>query len=394
MNASVPGKAMITCLLLTAMLACSHSKQPATVLNSWDRKAAATYLDDREGWWTQWISASRDHDTYCVSCHTVVPYALARPRLRAALAEQGPSANERGLIENVTKRVRLGKDTSPYYSEGGYDQDAVESRGTEAVLNALILANNARQRGQLSDDTRAAFAAMWVLQQSSGDNRGAWPWLQFDQEPWEAKDSTYYGACLAAIAAGIAPGGYASTPGIQNNLKLLRDYLNHEKSGQSTLNRAFLLWASTKLAGVLDPKGRDEIVKEILSRQQSDGGWRLASVAWSWNGWSAKSLIKMWFREDGTPLEGQSDSVATGFFVFALLEAGVSREDTRVQRGISWLMNNQAAEGYWPASSVNKRKHLSSYTGRFMSDAGTAFAVLALTENQQKGTSVVTASSR
>ncbi|MGA2538477.1 MAG: hypothetical protein ABSF53_20885 [Terracidiphilus sp.] len=47
------------------------------------------------------------------------------------------------------------------------------------------------------------------------------------------------------------------------------------------------------------------------------------------------------------------------------------------------MSNQNAKEGFWPASSVNKRRHISSDTGRFMSDAATAFAVLALTENER-----------
>ena len=54
---------------------------------SWNEKAAAAYLDGRLGWWIGWPTAARDHETFCVSCHTVAPYAVARPALRSALAE-------------------------------------------------------------------------------------------------------------------------------------------------------------------------------------------------------------------------------------------------------------------------------------------------------------------
>jgi squalene-hopene/tetraprenyl-beta-curcumene cyclase len=341
----------------------------------------------------EWTGSARDHGTFCISCHTALPYALSRPVLRASLAEQGPSINERKLIENVTKRVRLWKEIGPYYSDQGYDHKTAESRGTESVLNALILASYDAQSGQLSDDTRAAFDNMWALQQTAGENRGSWLWLQFDQEPWEANDSAYYGAALAARAVGIAPGNYASTLGIQDNVARLRDYLNRESAAQSTLNRVFFLWASTKLPGLLVPEQRDAIVKEILRRQQADGGWRLASITWRWNGWSLRSLENMWLREDGTPMEGKSDGVATSLMTLALQEAGISRDNAQLKRGISWLMRNQnAAEGFWPASSVNKRRHKSSDTGRFMSDAATAFAVLALTENQRTASQVASAS--
>ena len=373
---------LLACLVAGAMVACSHTAPK--VSNSWDPKAAATYLDYRAAWWMEWTGSARDHGTFCISCHTALPYALARPALRAALTEQGPSVNEHRLVENVAKRVRLWNDVGPYYSDQGYDHKTAESRGTEAVLNALILACHDSQNDRLSDDARAAFDNMWALQQTTGDNRGSWFWLQFDQEPWEANDSAYYGAALAAIAVGTAPGNYRSTPEIQDNLKRLRGYLNRESAAQSTINHVFLLWASTKLPELLARDQQEAIIKEILSKQQADGGWRLASIAWRWNGWSLRSFVNMWLREDGTPMDGNSDGVATGVITFALQETGVPRDNSQLERGISWLMSNQnAAEGFWPASSVNKRRHMSSDTGRFMSDAATAFAVLALTEHQR-----------
>jgi squalene-hopene/tetraprenyl-beta-curcumene cyclase len=383
----------LTCLMAGVIVACSHPA--AKVSTSWDPKAAAAYLDYREGWWSEWSGSARDHGTFCVSCHTALPYALARPVLRMALAEPGPSINERKLIDDVTKRVRLWKDVGPYYIDQGYDKKTAESRGTEAVLNALILASHDAEKGQLSDDTRAAFSNMWALQQTAGVESGSWPWLQFDQEPWEANDSGYYGATLAAIAVGTAPRNYASTPDIQDNVTRLREYLNREEAAQSTINRVFLLWASTRLPRLLSPEQQKAIVQEILSKQQSDGGWRLASIAWKWRGWSLKSFTNMWLREDGTPMEGKSDGVATSLTILALEESGVPRDNAQLKRGLSWLMSNQnTAEGSWPASSVNKKRHQSSGTGLFMTDAATAFAVLALTEDQRKTTPVASVSPR
>src|SRR5208282_1445686 len=270
------------------------------VANSWDQKAAAAYLDQRAGWWMAWPRAARDHETFCVSCHTAVPYAMSRPALRVALAEQGPSANERKLLDNVTKRVRLWKEVDPFYKDadrGPYK--SVESRGTESVLNALILASNdasnRAQNGHLSDDTRAAFENMWAEQQTTGDQKGAWPWLRFKNEPWEADDSDFYGAALAAIAVGTAPENYRAKPEIQNNMKMLSEYLNRTYAAQTLSNRAVLLWASAKLPGLIDPVRQKALTTELLGKQQPDGGWSLTSMAGDWK------------RHDGTPQEDLSD---------------------------------------------------------------------------------------
>ena len=141
-----------------------YAYQPETkTVGSWDQKAAAAYLDQRQSWWMEWPRAARDHETFCVSCHTAVPYALSRPSLRKALAEEAPSVNERRLLDNVTKRVRLWKEIAPFYSNaerGAYK--TAESRGTESVLNALILTSNEAQNRELSNDARMALDNMWA----------------------------------------------------------------------------------------------------------------------------------------------------------------------------------------------------------------------------------------
>jgi squalene-hopene/tetraprenyl-beta-curcumene cyclase len=352
------------------MTICGHPPE-TKMASSWDQKAAAAYLDQRQGWWMDWSKAARDHETFCVSCHTAVPYALSRPALRNALVEEAPSVNERRLLDNVKKRVRLWREVEPFYSDaerGAYK--TAESRGTEAILNALILASNEAENSELSNDALQALKNMWAEQQIKGSKKGAWLWLRFDNEPWEADDSDYYGATLAAIATGTAPGNYRTRPEIQNNIEMMRDYLNHESAAQPTFNRAALLWASARLPGLLKPEQQRAIIREVLAKQQSDGGWNLASLAGAWK------------RRDGTPQEAKSDGYATGLITFALQQAGISPQNEQEKRAIAWLAANQnKTEGSWPAYSLNKNEahHLSPDTTRFMNDAATAYAVLALT---------------
>ena len=338
--------------------------------NGWDPKAAAGYLDRRQSWWMDWPKAQRDHGTFCVSCHTAVPYALSRSSLRIALSEQAPSANEQRLLDNVRKRVRLWKEVEPFYKDadrGPYK--SVESRGTESVLNALILSSRDAQIGQLSNDARTAFENMWAEQQSAGKQKGAWLWLRFKNEPWEADDSDYFGATLAAVAVGMAPGNYRSTPEVQNGLRLLREYLNRECAAQTTMNRVVLLWAAAKLPTLLEPDRQKAILGELLDKQQADGGWSLATLSGGWK------------RADGTAQETKSDGYATGLITFVLQQAGISPENIELKRGLAWLVANQQTEGSWAAYSLNKNKehHISPETALFMNDAATSYAVLSLT---------------
>jgi squalene-hopene/tetraprenyl-beta-curcumene cyclase len=361
----------------------NHSEAAAS--GTWDPKSAAAYLDQRESWWMSWEDAARDRGTFCVSCHTTAPYIVSRPTLRNALAEEGPSANERLLLADVTKRVRLWSSVAPYYSDDDAGPNkAPESRATESVINAFILANNDAQTGKLSEDTRSAFSNMWKLQQTQGRFKGAWLWQQFGLMPWESRGSEYYGATLAAIATGVAPQGYGNSPEIQNNLRLLTEFLQQNSAAQSPLNRVTLLWASTKLPGLLTAERKKSIIDEMLAKQRPDGGWSMTSVALTWRDLNLGSLFGTWKREDGTPQEVQSDGLATGFIIYVFEEAGVSRQNDRVKRGLDWLASHQdKTDGSWTAYSLNKYRVPTSNVGRFMSDAATAFAVLALNDTKQ-----------
>ena len=366
----------------TTFLRPGVSTIPLSNSAAWNPKTAAAYLDQREQWWMGWDHAAREQGTFCISCHTTLPYALARPALHKALGEPGPTENERLLIADAEKRVRLWKDLAPLYPDKEYGSNkGVESRGTESVVLAFVLASNDAQSGKLSDDTRTAFKNLWALQQTSGPSKGAWLWQLFDLNPWEGNISPYYGATIAALAVGSAPENYRSTPEIQSNLHALREYLDREYSSQPLLNRMTLLWASTKLPGLLTSERQKSIIDDVLSKQHPDGGWSLFPLARTWHDLGPSAAAGKWKRADGSPQETRSDGYATGLAIFVLQQSGMPRENEKIQLGREWLVRNQdLKEGFWAAYSLNKRRDPASNVGRFMTDAATAYSVLALTD--------------
>src|SRR5258706_7513645 len=117
---SMSSPAFRTCIVaacLAAILPAADQQASTEDPTAWSAKAAAAYLDGRLAWWMGWPSAARDHQTFCVSCHTVAPYAMGRPALRSALGEQAASPTERRLLDNVIKRVRMWKEVAPFYPD-------------------------------------------------------------------------------------------------------------------------------------------------------------------------------------------------------------------------------------------------------------------------------------
>ena len=366
-------------LLLGISAAAVLFSQPAAPTLPWDPAAAARYLDDRQTWWINWPESARDHQTFCVSCHTVVPYALARPRLRNLPGITFPDANDTKLLENVTLRVTRWNEMQPFYSDEKVGpHKTAQSRGTESILNALILSSFESVNAQPSDALAQAFRNMWAERQKSGPDKGAWLWLNFHTQPWEADDSPYFGATLAAVAVGTAPGQYARKTELQPLLRDLREFLLRGYEKRSLNNQVLLLWASTEIPDLLKPEQQRAIIDSLTAQQQSDGGW------------SMSSLVGPWKRGDGTPLETKSDGYATGLVCLAAKQAGVPETDVHLKKGLTWLATHQdKSQGLWPGYSLNKQRTPTADAWLFMNDAATGYSVLALTPKPKEQSSTL-----
>jgi squalene-hopene/tetraprenyl-beta-curcumene cyclase len=363
----------ILVLFLASSLVSAEEPRP-----DWKPDAAAKYMDEREKTWLEFASARRGQgkdQTTCVSCHSALPYVLARPALRKLTSAATPTEHETKLLVRTKKRVENWQDldTPPFGLFYDFDeQKKKESWGTEAVLNAVVLAfdDHYQRRSAASDVTKQALAILWKTQIQAGDQKGSWDWLNFGLEPWESKPGRYYGSALAALAVGTAPGYYnaKTNTDLSANVKLLRDYLENGVPSQNLFNRAWCLWASTKLDGILTKDEQKKVITQLFDKQRDDGGWSLPSLG-------------AYVRHDGTDQDPTSDGYATGLVLHVLQTAGVPKDDAKLAKGLAWLKSNQAVSGEWRGVSVNKKRDPATHVGKFMTDAGTAFAVLALSHD-------------
>jgi squalene-hopene/tetraprenyl-beta-curcumene cyclase len=301
--------------------------------------AAARFLDAVAVNWTR--------DRQCGTCHTNVLYLFARSTLKGATSE-GAAIVRRFFEDRVAHWDDEAKAAKPRFD-------------AEVVVTAVALAfDDANTSGKLQPLTRKALDRMWTLQRPNG----AWNWLKCAWPPFEHDD--YYGAVFAAVGTAIAPDCYSQTEAAQQGLKKLKEYLR-KTPPPSRHHKTWLLWASAKQEGLMTASERQQTIKELLALQRDDGGWSLASLG-DWKGHDGRESDK----------NAPSDGYGTGLVVYVLRQAGVPAKDDAIERGVRWLRTNQRQSGRWFTRSLNTDR------AHYITNAGTAFAVLALTACAEK----------
>lgn len=295
---------------------------------------AAGYLDEVAVGWTR--------ARKCGTCHTNYAYMLARPSIR----DVGSADAMREIRSFFESRVEHWDDA---------EEGAKPRWDAEVIATAVTLAiNDSATTGKLHATTRKALDRIWTLQREDG----GFSWLKCDWPPYEHDD--YYGAVFAALGVGLAPDGYAKTEKATGGLAKLRRYLR-EHPAPDLHHRAFLLWASLRVDGLMVPEEREVTLRDLRALQREDGGWSLPSLG-------------DWKRRDGSanPKDGPSDGYATGFAVYVLRQAGVPADDPAIRKGVGWLATNQRESGRWFTRSLSNDK------AHYIANAGTGFAVMAL----------------
>ena len=203
-----------------------------------------------------------------LSCHTTVPFVLASDQLGPA------AAGVRAQIEAAAKRrVDRWSDADPWYPS-----QAAASRGTESILNALVLSSD------------AAVANMLAEQRADG----GWHWLDFGLAPWEDADAEVAGTALAAVALRRAGreipaslSGYLKgvhEPSLHNEIALVwagfgdrpRVIAAQRRDG-SWDGDAYLTAFAAHALGTEEPAA-DRARAWLRKHQRADGSWRGRSL--------------------------------------------------------------------------------------------------------------------
>jgi squalene-hopene/tetraprenyl-beta-curcumene cyclase len=297
------------------------------------------------------VTLSWARGNQCFSCHTGYPYLLARTSVGDPRAA-GLLEARKFLEDRVTAWDLGGKGKGYLKGEGVIE---LTEGVTEVVALAATLAlHDGQTTGKLHPATRTALARMWELQQADG----TWTWNKEELAPLEHDD--YFGAVYAAVGVGHAPEGYAQSAAAREGVARLVGYFA-KTPAPDLHHKAFLLWASLALDGLMDQAERDRTRQALLALQRPDGGWSLPALG-------------TWKRGNGKPQDADapSDGYATGLVVYVLRQAGVAATEKPLQRGVAWLKANQRESGRWFTRSLNR-------DGRhYISNAGTAYAILAL----------------
>jgi squalene-hopene/tetraprenyl-beta-curcumene cyclase len=375
--------------LVAVPAAAQEARSVDTGSHTWDAAAAAAYLDARmDVWFANGTKLKTgETQTACVSCHAGLAYALSRPVLRRVMHVESPAPQEARLLDETIRRVDTYGSHQVLYDFN--ERRQIESRGTEAVLNAVILtsADAARKRRDLSPSTKKALNRLWETQRADG----RWDWLEFGLEPWETTEAAYHGATFAAFAVGTAgTAAVASDAAATAGLERLRAYLSANYPSQHLYNRTWTLLASTRLTGIVTDMQRRALIEELVRAQRDDGGWSLQAMGpWKWS--KTAPPVKSPGDLDASLLS-QSDGYATGLVVYTLKQAGVPSSDAAVRTGVRWLETNQRPAPSpdvpgraWPSHSLNYDRERGGEKGEpwrrlFMTDTATAFAILALAD--------------
>lgn len=317
-------------LLLTVMLGAAPNSPGVTDEQVKQAIERAVPVIETDG--VAWIENKK-----CSSCHRVgmMVWSLGRARQRGfAVSDRLDEWFAWALEESVRKND---------------DGKIVGSTNLEGVAQLLL----ARQAFARSATRAAELDQLRQLILAGQQSNGAWKpggQLPGQKRPLEeTTDVTTLWLTQALVAT--RPANAEPTDAHQQPLALAEKRIAASLAGKSAEWYVARLLLAHEQA---DDAATTRLTEQLTSQQQSDGGW----------GWL---------------IGEESDALATGMSLYALLRAGVPRQDPRIERARQFLVQSQRDDGSWKVKGTKeKKKNRVEETASYW---GTAWGVLGLVES-------------
>jgi squalene-hopene/tetraprenyl-beta-curcumene cyclase len=325
----------------------SAASAEETKLETFSQKLAVDYLQKGTKAWNQ--------TRKCVACHTNGSYITLRPSLTKYLGK--PSKENRAFFVVAFNQLKVKR--SRQLKSGTHPAQAIYIASGLAEWDAHVT-------NKLSPETKEALKFMFRLQGKSGTwgSVDCWP-------PFES--SAYHLATVAVMAASTAPGWLEGVEdeNLKTGVEKLKQYLR-TTTPPHDYGKVLLLWASTRMEGLIDTKKKHELMDLVWKHQRQDGGWSIRTFSepekWGKGNRAAKLRAEPQFQNP------HSDGHQTGLAVIVLRDSGVAADDPRIQNAVNWLKTNQRKSGRWWTRSLNTDEY------HFITYSGTIYPLTALSK--------------
>lgn len=314
----------LSSLLLTLSIGALPDAQPTTVQIRETVQRSIPFIEEKGLWWIE--------EKKCVTCHRV-----------GNMVWSLQAAKQRGFT--VSKRLAEWRQWSIDKTLANNDKGKITGLGNkEGVVQILLSLDQADKNPDLKE-TRNKLAAILLEDQQPDGSWKAGGQLPFQKRP--AAETNAVSTMWLTLALLTEEKNEASPAAVANAMK----FLEASSPGKSVEWYAVRLLLAVQTG---DTQVRDQMIKQLRSQQHPDGGW----------GWM---------------IADDSDALGTGLALYALVVAGVDRNDPAVKGAQQFLVSTQRDDGSWPVRGTKEKKKASvQETAVYW---GTTWAVMGLVES-------------
>ena len=304
-------------------------------------RAAQKYLDDGANYWAR--------ERNCVACHSTGVYMAERPALTDLLGTPSSEVLD-NFVGGVTDKIGPPEIRDGVKYWGASIQSVWRSSGLAAWDRHVTKT--------LSEHTDKSLRHTLQCIADEGFIK------TIDQVEIPYITTDFELTVQAARAMATAPGWLASVKDTDtlDRIDRIKRYLtNHVPINDYEL--AVTLQLAELHPDLVSKEKRDAAIAMLWRQQLSDGGWstRRMSDLMRWHRKMDPKVVSM-IQAEPDAENPESDPYMTAFAIVLLRESDVPATDSRIQKGIAWLKQNQRASGrWWMKSLYRDTYHYSTY---------------------------------